>query len=552
MSITHDKLHVKCNLEIKQITKLEVAHVCNEHVSALICGVVEGSFKTVFKELSGETISVFGIDDVVNPQEIPIFAGLIVDVSMRETGGKFTEVTIYAKSMSYTLDILPKERSFQALENYTDIMDAATQEQSPTIIYYIEDRVTSYPLIQYRETNWAFLKRLASHFNAPLISDMTTGKADVYVGMRHGSFVGDLANIAYAQSLDQKYYSEVGQAEHKAQYNFYTVSVPDVWQIGDYATLGGRKLYVYSREIVLHKEELICTYALGVEQLFRTNIIFNKKLKGTSIAGTVLATEKEQVRLHLHIDEAQEVATAFPYPWKPESGNVMYCMPQVETWAALYFPQADEQFAIAINSIRRNGQVHPELQDPDYRFFTTEHEKQLRVFPQLLDWSTLTDGNRIGFDDACGCRMDSCQTISIQAGGDIALDGRRVEILAPKEISTVKKDIVQSTVLNLCNDVDTIGGTARFTTTAGVGAISRVSPPKMHTKPFDAADIKEELLSAVPVDLGRKSISTFAAASTLFGGAEALRISHKQNLQTGMVDAGGRQAVREVFTWPEK
>ena len=46
------------------------------------------------------------------------------------------------------------------------------------------------PLIQYRETDWEFLKRLGSHLNIPVYADCESGSRVLYFGMEEGRRIG--------------------------------------------------------------------------------------------------------------------------------------------------------------------------------------------------------------------------------------------------------------------------------------------------------------------------------------------------------------------------
>ena len=103
--------------------------------------------------------------------------------------------------------------------------------------------------------------------------------------------------------------------------------------------------------------------------------------------GEVLSTERETVRLKLDIDEGWNPGGPYPYTWRPETGNMMYCMPQVGTRVSLYFPNYDEQAAIAVNCVRTNGSSCARMSDPSRRSFVTEHGKEMNLYPRrCLFW----------------------------------------------------------------------------------------------------------------------------------------------------------------------
>ena len=66
------------------------------------------------------------------------------------------------------------------------------------------------------------------------------------------------------------------------------------------------------------------------------------------------STSQERVVLALDIDNGKDTG-GYPFPWRPESGNIMYCMPKVGTRASLFLQDGDGGHAVVLNSPRENG-----------------------------------------------------------------------------------------------------------------------------------------------------------------------------------------------------
>ena len=107
-------------------------------------------------------------------------------------------------------------------------------------------------------------------------------------------------------------------------------------------------------------------------------------MAGVSLRGTVEKREKESVYLKLDIDGADGKAL-HPYPWIPPTGNVMYCMPQEGTEAYLYFPEAEEESAYAVNEIHKSS--CPIFADARNRGLVTEHGKEMWLYADMLGFA---------------------------------------------------------------------------------------------------------------------------------------------------------------------
>jgi len=116
--------------------------------------------------------------------------------------------------------------------------------------------------------------------------------------------------------------------------------------------------------------------------------------------------------------------------------------------------------------------------------------------PTLFQFLSLNSGSGVGLHDGIGCTVKSANALRIQAGGDIAFHGRNVNLTAPTEVSVAGG----SAVINLCNDVDTNGGSASFVSTKPVIGNARFTPTVQDQ--FNISDMKEDILAAIPIEIG--------------------------------------------------
>ena len=149
-------------------------------------------------------------------------------------------------------------------------------------------------------------------------------------------------------------------------------------------------------------------------------------MAGVSLRGTVEKREKESVYLKLDIDGADGKAL-HPYPWIPPTGNVMYCMPQEGTEAYLYFPEAEEESAYAVNEIHNSR--CPVFADAQRRELVTEHGKKLQMYADVLGFAGGKE------ETVQECRMGE-DGIHFGAGrGKLQVTGREQILFHAPEIS---------------------------------------------------------------------------------------------------------------------
>ena len=191
-------------------------------------------------------------------------------------------------------------------------------------------------------------------------------------------------------------------------------------------------LYVREYEAYKDKEEIFYKYKLCREKGVWQSIIYNKLLKGATLEGKVIATQKEQVKLHLNIDENQDKGTAYWFDYAPPSVNIMYSMPLVEESARLYFPNEETENPIVTGCIRKNGDTCTQTAEPANRYFQTESGNEIAMLPDTL---SIKSGSRrnisISFDDKKGIHLKSPKKLKLNADGEITIKTqKRVKIKA--------------------------------------------------------------------------------------------------------------------------
>ena len=97
------------------------------------------------------------------------------------------------------------------------------------------------------------------------------------------------------------------------EYTYYEVE--SYWElgIGDKVTFQNYELYVGAVTIELKDGILIYTAKLVRKLTLRQNPIYNEKIQGVSLEGTVLALQNQEIKLQLDIDQEQDEGTAYWY-----------------------------------------------------------------------------------------------------------------------------------------------------------------------------------------------------------------------------------------------
>ncbi len=376
-------------------------------------------------------------------------------------------------------------------------------EYGADIRWNIADRKLQYPLIQYQETDYKFLKRILSRLQGKITPESSVfgGGICFYAGVREGNGIGNIDLNQYIHTILPFRDRNRMDISRKKQQIGYEIFDMDFMEIGDILQVQGRNLYIMESQSVLADNMLNCTCKVFPKECFEAEKLPADTLRGTVITGTVLETGQEKVKLHLDIDKEQAKEDAYPFSWKPITGNLFYCMPETGTKAVLYFDKNDEDDTRVIYNIRTNGEECGELADYNDRYFTTDDRKRMYLKPSEMGLLNMEEQNaEIAIKDASLLNMKTNNQISILAERQVELKGKEVICTAPKEATLVRKNLLSPTVINLCNDFDIIGEMGNFTDTGEVIARKKKAKKSVTSGPYNLSGVYEGILSCIPAE----------------------------------------------------
>lgn len=385
-----------------------------------------------------------------------LFRGLIRKVQIMQEGLGY-QVFLQGISQTAQLDYEKKNRTFQnSNSTYQEVMREVLKDTSDADLnFYADDRKTGIPLYQIDETNWEFIRRLASHLETSIVPFVLTGRPDVNIGLPVGR--------RYDQQTIDAYGEKVWFDKEKKSF-CRTIRTYEDMELGDQVKWEGLIYTVTDKSCRLDKGLLCFRYILAAKGGFTTKRYENPVALGRLLSAKVLETKDEQVKVKFDIDKFQPVENAFWYPWRPVAGNLMYCMPEKGEQVYIHLGNHEEEQAWAVCGIHGNGKDNPEMQTTD-RYFTTSDMKRMYLLPDRMGFQDLKKTSPLGLSltDDSGISVTSNKNLVISARGTIGMKGSNLFIQAPKEVSLVKRDSFSPTVINMCNGFDSIGATNEVT-----------------------------------------------------------------------------------------
>ena len=350
-----------------------------------------------------------------------LFSGYPEKVEIKEERG-YRIADIQAVSGTILLDQKKSNRVFQKkVQTYMGIASAVTADtEHSACILPGSDMRTGGTLIQYQETDWRFLKRMASQLGLPLVPDTSYYYPRFYLGLPEGEKreLGEI--ISCDLCFDGRYYAVSGKClVDREDFICYDVVTRTSLSLGDRVTYEGRELLVSRKKTELAGGEVIFTYRLAGNSYTWVPWEDNPDYTGMSFVGSIVGTQGEQVEVAFDIDKT--AAGGNRYGFAPATGNLMYCMPQKGTKTSLYIGNGDEAQGIATGCIRTNGSTCEGTGSPEKKSFRSEHGKGMDLYPQRMGLDGGETG-KITFEDETGTTIESNGGLVLMAKEGIRLE----------------------------------------------------------------------------------------------------------------------------------
>ncbi|CAH1225281.1 contractile injection system protein, VgrG/Pvc8 family [Paenibacillus sp. JJ-223] len=418
---------------LQSIQELRLERRAGDHARLFLKGIVpdEQQDRELKRAVQSENVQLIETGD--QGQEVrKLFQGMVQDVSIRRVQGIYL-LELEAVSYSYLLDIQPRIRSFQNKDQDCEdvIRQVLTAYPKSDVIDYVSGGTKLGALtLQYRETDWQFLRRMASRFGAVIIPEVTADSPKLYIGVPDGRF-SELPDQGYTLTRDMKALKEawaVGAAGvTEKDFTKYTVDTHRWFALGDTVLFREEELKVEASVSLLLGGMLRHTVTLSPESGIRQNEIVNDDIAGAALDGKIIGVSKDTVKVHLDVDASQSEDEA---SWMPYSavyagdGGGFYSMPESGDAVQVYFSTGRERDAFAMGSVRRGGQPSPKTADPATKSWGTNYGKEMKMTDSEMSLIA-TEGSLFITLDGGGINIQSDTGIVAVAGQEFMLESEK-------------------------------------------------------------------------------------------------------------------------------
>lgn len=429
---THGQIKMKCPYPIQIIHQLIITRKLNQHGQVLVKGILreEEGKDCIHQVGSKDPIAIYGNN---GSGKTLLFSGVVteLDIFYRD---RIYYVELKGLSWSSLLDYEEKSRSFQDKGISYSALLCQVLKDYPGAMFLNRtnpsDQPTGQFLLQYRETDWQFCKRLATHFKTQLVADVLEETPRFWFGLpKNKGTLKSVGEVVTKRATGQ-YHKAIasGFSVIEEQFVKYQIQSKERLELGDMVEYDGRPMIIEESQAFLAEGILHYTYVMGFEYSLSLPKKTNPRIHGISLLGKVLERENQQVKLELKIDQGQDVGTTCWFPYASQANNLFYCMPEIGTSISLYFSSSDETTGIAMNAVRRNGGNCAKTSNPKLKYMGIPEGKEFKLGVTDIDFVA---------HEKLFMTMDAGNGVLIQSHEDLTVFAKQKLFLEAKEFIKV-------------------------------------------------------------------------------------------------------------------
>lgn len=422
------------------INSFELKHEANEHETATIIGSIDTAAGQECIKRADETTGVL-VTTTAEGQPSKLFYGAINKVSL-QSEAEFSMLYLELVSTSKNIDTQKMNKTFQNTgQTYEQILNSIVEGEA-VVNLTVTDKPIGKIIMQYNETNWEFIKRMASSFNAPVITNITTKKPQISVGLPGSSKSYALDTVSYSYGINQGAFNSVssnnmaeGNSAMREDFAGADAQSYTYGFLGDKVTFNGKSYHIKGIEAKLVDGILTCNYQLTGQNGFVTPVSTNVQCSGRMMMGIVQAVEKDKVKVFFNeIDGAYDGGGNWWFPFSTAyssgDGSGWYCMPEVGDQVRVFFPSNNEADAFAASAVN----VAP-LDNPRFKSWRAPGGKQILLTDEGLYIICQNEKIYIQLTDKNGISICADKDINIFSETNVVIQaGKEVQVYAENEI----------------------------------------------------------------------------------------------------------------------
>lgn len=416
-------------LTFLSIQDIRMREETGEHGRLTITGYIEDEKEEEYlARLTGEVwekVEKAGID---GERQI-LFQGIVTDFSI-ESGYHQKQMTLQITTGSCLLDREEHLRAWQDSDSSYEQIFAQIMEgyqEGKAVFHSPLGKTEGSLILQYYETDWQFLKRLASRKNQFLTAESTGMGAQITCAFPPGRRVDFPEEGRYTMRKDLEAYRQkkLRGLSHLREDDsiICVVQSREHYRIGDYMDVQGRRLYISRIDSRLEGGEMLHDCYLRTRAGMEVLPVQQTGMAGTSLDAIITKVKEDRVQVDILGDENRGQTADIWYPYatvySTADGTGWYCMPEPGDMVRLTIPGREAGGAFVTSSVHMETDS-ADRKDPAVKSFKSKYQKEVRFTPDSIV-ITNNQGTRIELTDQEGIHIVSAHSVLLEAAQDITV-----------------------------------------------------------------------------------------------------------------------------------
>ncbi len=315
----YGQIQILSPYELQILQQVEIVRYAGEHAKLYLSGIVPEALQaTCVERAEGEDTVELRVLEASGSTRT-VFKGLVSSIAVRAVQGIYY-LELEGISFTSLMDLKRQSRSFQDHGmSYSDMIATVISSYagSDVIDYVTYASTLGGFTLQYLETDWQFVKRMASRFGAVVMAEAVGDGPKFTIGLPDGR-LHQMPDTPFVVNRNLADFMNIAMNEGRGSeldFTSYTIETDQIYNIGDKILFQEGELTVAGYTARLEDGVLKYTYILMLEESIRVRHILNETMVGATLQGRVEEVNGHAVKVLLDIDEGQEHAIAgwFPY-----------------------------------------------------------------------------------------------------------------------------------------------------------------------------------------------------------------------------------------------
>ncbi len=421
--------------KILHVDRIRIEELPDRHGTLSITAVLDADLENEIFFQVPETMSLLYRD---GGEEKTLFSGMLFRSSMKRKG-KYLYLDLEAKTHTYRMDLKKEIRSFQNTGEMGGQILREILKQYPDCVCteHFSDGPTDQLLLQYEETDWEFLNRLARKYQSRLYPQASAEMPAFLFGFPGTREDRVLGQDFFTSSVSFDTYEDVKANKDPRvlpqQYLSWQVESYDILPLGTRLLYRDRDWLVGGVKRWLDGGILKNAYTLVQEETQIGPPLYNSMLPGISLDGSIKNVARDRVQVYMDVDTNVRTAGQYWFPYSTVAGSAdgsgWYCMPEVGERIRVYFPEADEREAYVISALSGNTLGNQgAAMDPAVKHISTAQGNTVTFCGSGTNISVKGGAGAVNLGSGGDLSITAAESISIYAGSKVTFQGN--EILA--------------------------------------------------------------------------------------------------------------------------